>query len=382
MKKFVLMIAAMFVAVSSANAQIATENQKLFDNMYVGVEVGATTPINFNSVFPLNTVAGIKVGKELTPVFGLEVEGLAVFGDNVYRYGYESSTPIWDETAFNLHENGSINTFVKATNVGLNGVINWSNFLFGYQGTPRSFEVKTNTGVGFVHYFGEYTSDKPIGGYKIAGSKNVLTAKTAVDFAFNLGVKKAHTLTVSPGVYWGLNEESGIHFNKSYAQLGLMVGYTYHFKTSNSTRHFKTYDVCAMLSEINRLNDENADLANKLAEKPKVVAAKSVVKVVKDVQYVTETHYVLFAKDSYELDSLAMAELDKVEGIVNVYGYASPEGSEAYNKELSQKRADTVAAYLRNRNVGINEAVGKGVVGIASNRMVIIHSAPIPPNED
>jgi hypothetical protein len=382
MKKFVLMIAAMFVAVSSANAQITTENQKLFDNMYVGVEVGATTPLNFNSVFPLNTVAGIKVGKELTPVFGLEVEGLAVFADNVYRYGYESSTPIWDENAFNLHENGSVNTFVKAANFGLNGVINWSNFLFGYQGTPRPFEVKTNTGIGFVHYFGEYTSDKPIGGYKIAGSKNVLTAKTAVDFAFNLGVKKAHTLTVSPGVYWCLNEEPGIHFNKSYAQLGLMVGYTYHFKTSNGTRHFKTYDVGAMLSEINRLNDENADLANKLAEKPKVVAAKPVVKVVKDVQYVTETRYVLFAKDSYELDSVAMAELNKVEGIVNVYGYASPEGSETYNKELSQKRADTVAAYLRNRNVGINEAVGKGVVGIASNRMAIIHSAPIPPNED
>ena len=96
MKKF-LMTFSLLLSVLFVNAQIATENSKILDNTYVGVEIGATTPLNFNSVFPINPVAGIKFGKELTPVFGLEVEGLATFGDNVYRYGYESSTPVWEE---------------------------------------------------------------------------------------------------------------------------------------------------------------------------------------------------------------------------------------------------------------------------------------------
>ena len=63
---------------------------------------------------------------------------------------------------------------------------------------------------------------------------------------------------VNPGVYWGLNEAGNIKFNKNYAQLGVMVGYTYHFKTSNGTHYFKTYDVGAMTDEISRLNEELA----------------------------------------------------------------------------------------------------------------------------
>jgi hypothetical protein len=363
------------MAVFSANAQIATENSKLFDNTYVGVEAGVSTPLNFNSIFPLNTTAGIKFGKDLTPVVGIEVEGTAVFGDNVYRHGFNASIPT--EGAFNLHKNGSVNTFVKATNVGLNGVINWSNLLFGYQGTPRFFEVKTNTGFGWLHYFGDYTPDFPLGGYMVAGKKNVLTAKTGVDFAFNLGNKKAHTLTVSPGIYWGLNETGNVKFNKNFAQLGVMVGYTYHFKTSNGTHAFKTYDVGAMIGEIDRLNEE-------LAKKP------TEVEVVKYVDRVVNNYnapvtnavansgtdaYVFFAYNSAELDDRAKAELDKIgqNGIYKVDAYASSEGSTEYNKQLSQRRADAVKAYLEERGCRIDAAVGHGVLfGTTTGRVAVV----------
>ena len=364
----------------SANAQIATENAKLLDNTYVGVEVGATTPLNFNSVFPVNPVAGIKFGKDLTPIFGFEVEGLATFGDNVYRYGYESSTPVWEEGPFNVHNNGSINTFVKATNVGLNGVVNWSNLLFGYQGTPRFFEVKTNTGFGWLHYFGDFTTNK-VGGYKPGGQRNVLTAKTAVDLAFNLGNKKAHTITVSPGIYWGLNNESNIKFNKNYAQFGVMVGYTYHFKTSNGTHVFKTYDVGAMIGEIDRLNQE-------LAKKPtEVEVIKYVDRVVNNNYNAPVTNavaavkasdaYVFFAYDSAELDARAKEELDKLgeNGVYDIVAFASNEGGTEYNIALSQRRADAVKAYLEGRGCKINSAVGKGVAfGLTTGRVAVVTS--------
>lgn len=365
----------MFTTMLSVNAQVATENAKLFDNTYVGVEVGATTPFNFNSVFPVNTVAGLKFGKELTPVFALEAEGFTVFGDNAYRYGFNGSIPT--DGAFNVHKNGSVNTFVKATNVGLNGVINWTNLLFGYKGTPRVFEVKTNTGFGWLHYFGDYTPAFPVGGYVVAGKQNVLTAKTAVDLAFNLGNKKAHTITVSPGIYWGLNEVGNIKFNKNYAQFGVMVGYTYHFKTSNGTHAFKTYDVGAMISEIDRLNSE-------LAKKPtEVEVIKYVDRTVNNynapvtnaVATSSIDTYVFFAFDSAELDDRAKAELDKLgqNGIYDIVAFASNEGNLEYNKALSQRRADAVKKYLEDRGCRINSAEGKGVVfGPTTGRVAIV----------
>ena len=382
MKKFILTMVIGLMAAISVNAQTATEDSKLLDNTYVGVEVGATTPLNFNSIFPVNPVAGVKFGKELTPVFALEAEGFAVFGDNAYRYGFNASIPT--DGAFNMHKNGSVNTFVKATNIGLNGVINWTNLLFGYQGTPRFFEIKTNTGLGWLHYFGDYTPAFPIGGYVVAGNKNVLTAKTAVDLAFNFGATKAHTLTVSPGVYWGLNEAGGMQFNKNYAQFGVMVGYTYHFKTSNGTRHFKTYDVGAMLNEVGRLNDE-------LAKKPKEV---EVIKYVDRVVNNTTNNYnapttnalaqatgfginetVYFAFNSAELDARAKETLDKLgqNGIYVVDAYASSEGNTAYNKELSQRRADAVKAYLESRGAKVDSATGHGVqFGTTTGRVAVV----------
>lgn len=365
-----MIIALMMVF--SANAQIATENAKLLDNTYVGVEAGVTTPLNFNSMFPVNPVVGVKLGKELTPVFGLEIEGLAMFGTNVYRYGVNGSIPA--EGAFNVHKNGSINTFFKATNVGLNGVINWSNLIFGYKGVPRFFEIKTNTGIGWLHYFGTFTPEYQIGGWGAPVKRNILTAKTAIDLAFNLGSKKAHTLTVSPGIYWGLNEVGNIKFNKKYAQLALMVGYTYHFKTSNGTHYFKTYDVGAMMDEINRLNDELAQKPKEvIVEKVKTVEVPATAAVQEKTTGLNETIY--FAFDSDELDARAKETLDKLgqNGVYVVDAYASSEGSTEYNKALSQRRADAVKAYLEARGAKVDSAVGHGVqFGNTTGRVAVV----------
>ena len=373
MKKFIFTLAIAMMAVISVNAQTATEVSKVLDNTYVGVEAGVSTHLNFNSMFPVNPAVGVKLGKEFTPVFGLEVEGVAILSDNFYRDGVNGSIPA--AGAFNVHKAGSINTFVKATNVGLNGVINWSNLLLGYQGTPRFFEVKTNTGIGWLHYFG-HMSTNVLDAWIPTTKKNALTAKTAVDFAFNLGKEKAHTITVSPGVYWNLNETGAVQFNKNFAQLGVMVGYTYHFKTSNGTRHFKTYDVGAMAAEIGHLNEE-------LAKKPKEV------EVIKYVDRnnapatnafgnvtgfgVTETVY--FAFNSAELDARAKETLDKLgqNGVYVIDAYASSEGSTAYNLKLSQRRADAVKAYLESRGAKVDSATGHGVqFGTTTGRVAVV----------
>lgn len=337
MKKFILSLAIMLMMAFSVNAQIATENSKVFDNTYVGVEAGVTTPLDFNSVFPLNTVAGVKLGKEITPVFGLEAEGQVFFNDN--------NVGRWT------------NTFVKGTNVGLNGTVNLSNLLFGYKGTPRFFEVKTNTGFGWLHRWN--TSD------------NALTAKTALDLDFNFGKTKAHTVSVTPGVYWNLVDgATQVQFNKNRAQLGVFVGYVYHFKTSNGTRHFKTYDVGAMLGEIDRLN---AELAKKPNEVVREVVKTVEVPVTNTVATVSNaSSFVFFAQNSSVLTDDAKAVLDNVTGTVDVVGYASPEGTREYNQALSERRAAVVADYLIKRGVTVNSNTGAGVNGDASGRVAVI----------
>lgn len=333
MKKIILMF-ALFSAVVSANAQIATENSNAFDNVGAGITAGVSTPLDFNSVFPLNTNVGLKITKDITPVFGFQIEGLAVLNDNHFN---------------------DLKTTVKATNVGLNGALNLSNALWGYKGTPRAFEVSAVVGLGWLHTWNT--------------SENSLTSKTGLDLAFNLGKNKAHSLVLTPAVYWNLHKIDAIQFTKKGAQLALNLSYIYHFKTSNGTHHFKTYDIGAMTNEIARLNGALAECESR---KPKVVERI----VEKNVVVPTNTEwFVQFAQKSAELTAEAKATLDKIgeDLVVDVIGTSSPEGDAEFNQRLSEKRAAVVADYLTKRGVKVNSWVGKGVqIGLATNRLAII----------
>jgi hypothetical protein len=333
MKKILLML-ALFSAVATANAQIATENSNAFDNVGAGITAGVSAPLDFNSVFPLNTNVGLKITKDITPVIGFQIEGLVVLNDNHFS---------------------DLKTAVKATNVGLNGALNLSNALWGYKGTPRAFEVSAVGGLGWMRQWEIW--------------HNNLTAKTGLDLAFNLGKNKAHSFVLTPAIYWNLNKFDAIQFNKRGSQLALNLSYVYHFKTSNGTHHFKTYDVGAMTSEIDRLNGALSECEKR---EPKLVERI----VEKKVVVPTNTEwFVQFAQKSAELTAEAKATLDKIgeDLVVDIIGTSSPEGDAEFNQRLSEKRAAVVADYLTKRGVKVNSWVGKGVqIGNATNRLAII----------
>ena len=54
MKKIILMLTLMIGFVVGTKAQVAIENPKAFDNISIGVNTGVSTPLDFNSMFPLN----------------------------------------------------------------------------------------------------------------------------------------------------------------------------------------------------------------------------------------------------------------------------------------------------------------------------------------
>lgn len=342
MKKLFLML-ALFSAVMSANAQIATENSNALDNISLGITVGASTPLDFNSIFPLNPNVGLKIQKAFTPAFAIQAEGLAILNDNHFT---------------------DIKTAVKATNVGANAVFNLSNIFGGYNGTPRTFEVSTVTGLGWLHTWNT--------------SLNNISAKTGLDLAFNLGSKKAVSIVVTPAVYWNLNKFGDIHFNKHNSQLAVDLTFVYHFKTSNGTRHFKTYDVGAMLDEINRLNgaleecekrSHDTIVVDKVVEK--IVEAAPTNAVLTD--YDGKKWVVTFETGSSRLsieDMFILNQIDR-DATVDIVATASPEGTAEFNQKLSEDRAKAVAEHLSNRGVKVNSAVGKGVDATSGRTAVV-----------
>ena len=374
MKKLVLMLAAASMA-ASVSAQTVAES-KAFDNVYVGINGGvATKTTGHKWLSDLDPNAGLRIGRYFTPVFGLAVEGNAYF----------SNKP-WHSTG----------TAVRATNVSLLGTVNLSNLFGGYKGEPRAFEVSALYGLGWMHVF---TNNKAVENLT-SGQRNRMTSKAALDFAYNFGSQKQWQVYVEPSINFAFlgkdhskvltaagivnydvnynykavaqDGQPAYNINNSFVQLN--AGVVYKFKNSNGTHNF-TIVTPRDQAEIDALNAQINELRNR---KPEVIT-KEVVKEVPAVKVkeftVSDLVFVTFAQGKSALTKDAKAALNNVkEGVhVQVVGTASPEGSKELNDRLSQARADVVANYLKGRGVIVDEATGKGVQGVTSNRLAVVY---------
>ena len=380
MKKLVLMLAAASMA-ASVSAQTVAES-KTFDNIYVGINGGvATKTTGHKWLSDLDPNAGLRIGRYFTPVFGLAIEGNAYFSNKPW---------------------GSTGTVVRATNASLLGTVNLSNWFGGYKGEPRTFEVSALYGLGWMHVF---TNNKLV---KAAteNQRNRMTSKAALDFAFNFGSAKQFQFYVEPSINFAFlgqskskevvatgnplapvavadHQEYGYkaasqagqpayNINNSFVQLN--AGLVYKFANSNGTHNF-TIVTPRDQAEIDALNAQINELRNR---KPEVIT-KEVVKEVPSVKVkelsVSDLVFVTFAQGKSNLTREAKAALNNVkEGShVQVVGTASPEGSKEINDRLSQARADVVANYLKSRGVNIDDATGKGVQGVTSNRLAVVY---------
>ena len=365
MKKLFTLFAAALVAVS-ASAQTTVEGSKAFDNVYVGINGGVATKMTGHSWMKgLNPNAGVRIGKNITPVFGLAIESNAYF----------SNKP-WE----------SMRLAVRALNTSLLGTVNLSNMFAGYKGEPRLFEVGAVYGIGWGHVFMHKENGRAI---------NRMTSKAGLDFQFNLGSKKQWQIYVEPSVTWAFNGMFGFNDESVYNDYGykasssanqgayninngffqLNAGVIYKFKNHNGSHNF-TIAQLRDQGEIDALNQTINDLRNELAKKPKEIV-KEVVKEAPAPKDVCVENLVLvtFAQGKSAMTKDAKAALDGVkEGShVQIVGTASPEGSKAINDKISQARADEVAKYLKSKGVVVDEATGKGVQGNTSNRLAVVY---------
>ncbi len=358
MKKLFTLFAAASLA-ATVSAQTVTES-KTFDNFYIGVNGGVSTVTTGHSWLKnLNPNAGLRIGRYFTPVFGVAVEGNAYFSNKPDK---------------------SYGTFVRFINSSALATINFSNWVGGYKGEPRTFEVIGLYGLGWLHTFNNQD-------WK---NKNMLTSKAALDLALNFGSNKQFQFYVEPAIIYRLNGEGkeGLEYNinKSFVQLN--GGLIYRFGNSNGSHNFTVAQVRdqAEIDGLNaQINSLRGDLSNKdsrLAEKDRQISdlqkalddcnnqPKTIVKNVKSETVTNLQPTVLFRQGKAVIDPAQYAPLELIasymrnhpEAKVEIRGYASPEGSAELNQKLSNARAQAVKdALVKKYKIAASRLTTKGM---------------------
>lgn len=360
MKKFILTLMVTLMTVFTSFAQNQTNyaqrvdrqvnyagSSKFTDNVSVGIVGGVETNLNeWNA--PQGAVAGIVLNKEISPLFGITLEG------NTNINGLRN----WQKGASHFY---CANTF-DGLSVYLTPRLNLTNAILGYKGSPRKLEVEAVAGPGY--------------GFMLHQEYNALLVKAGLNFNYN--VSDAFTITLRPAVIYNLHETAA-QFDSKNAVGQLTAGIVYHFKNSNGTRSFnkaKLYDqneVDMLNGKINALQkdliDANAtiEVLNNTLKKPLApqTNATTVVKTVyPKVQFeqgsakITPTSYA----NIYDIaDALKDAD-----GTIKITGYASTEGTIKFNKELSLKRAEAVKNALIKAGVAADKI--ETVAGGATNK--------------
>ncbi len=362
MKKAIL-LAAMALSVAGASAQTTVAGSKFTDNWSFTLKGGAvmsSKSVADNGFWDnARGIVGAELRKQITPVFGLGVEGEWTINTSSWA-GYRSGN--WFDHQY----------------VGVFGAVNLMNAFAGYTGAPRLFELEVVGGTGWLHAYYPHTSGK---------DGNSWATKVGMNFNFNLGESKAWTLAFKPAYLWNMNGNPRpnilgyeARYDSNFGYLELEAGITYHFGNSNGTHHFtvvRPYDqseIDALNAQINALRGEleasganNAALLAQIADlqaqldacnrRPPVV--EKVVKDLNNIRYVFFNCGSAYVQPNQQPNIAMVADQlkENTNATVTVKGYASKDGSAAFNRKLAERRAEAVKKELVKR------------YGIASDRV-------------
>ena len=360
MKKTIL-LSVLALGALTINAQtVVVKGGGFWDNWSMGVQGGATMKMSGEGFFKSARPAfGLTLGKQWTPILGMDIQGM----------GYVNTT--------------NSSTMIDASDVSLIGRMNLMNLFAGYNGMPRPFEVETVTGLGWLHHY-----------MTGSGDTDDLSARIGLNFNFNLGEDAAWTLGIKPAVLFNLTGEypsKKLAFNRNKANMEILLGLTYHFADGDGNRHFalvNTIDplaLAAMNEEINDLREvivakdvELVGLADELmvvqdqlneARNKEMEATGQTIKILESVVAFPFNQSDVQTSQMPSLEHAANYLKDNPDAKITVNGYASPEGTEEYNLQLSQRRADAVKNILVDK-YGIAadriNAIGHGVGDVFS----------------
>lgn len=320
MKKIITVMCAMALMVSASAQNIIRSGA--FGNVYVGLEGGATSSLNFNNNYwdTVLPAAGLEIGKDITPVVGFSIEGI---------------------TGFNRNRELAL---VRRTDVNANVKFNLSNLFGGYKGQPRVFEVLLVPGVGWGHYYDKERIDV-----------NFPSFNTFAQFNFNVGKQRAWGFNIKPGVVWNAYDNRAI-LNTDNADLRVTAGVFYRFNNKKTGSHnfvINGYD--GYKSDAEAALAEVARLKNREPEVREVVKTEVQEKVVEKQVFAVRPGdtYITFAIGSTKLTAVEYAkvlnwirQIDKNTKVEVVGSADSATGSANRNQYLAEARAHEVANVL------------------------------------
>lgn len=198
----------------SASAQESTATRVDSTNAkpwYVGINFGVASKVTHNQFFKnINPNIGIRVGKWITPGFGLELDASFYFSRkkfNTFTYGWAQETypAKYAGLTDNPFDEGS--KLFKAYSLGLNAEFNLSNIFCGPRYTnPRAWEVIAKVGLAY----GKDLTDK-----NDSYLDNCLLNNWGVDILYNFGSKKQFQLFLEPALIWDIYDDraTGTYFD-------------------------------------------------------------------------------------------------------------------------------------------------------------------------
>ena len=345
MRKIIVLCVVVLTVFAYAGAQ-TVEYSKLTDNWFWSIDAGSFAKIK-NPGRDFRSVVGFKMGRYLTPVFGLRLDAQAYINSNILNPEMKPSKVTFDYMA------GSID-----------GLFNLNNLFCRYKGTPDCVELVLVTGIGVIHGNGnsDYRTDKAL--MKIGGQLNI-----------NLGKSKIWQFNIEPDVCYYTNSGVGhkiMNINRAFGQV--TGGFTYKFGNSNGTHNFKLAKLYDQL-EINALNAKINNLRNVATEKDNVISSnlqqiedlkaklaecEAIPKTITKSEIVTNTTLapvVIFDQGKAVINPSQAPSVNMIAKFLRnhpaskllIKGYASPEGNIEINQKLSLARANAVKSMLVNK---------------------------------
>jgi len=251
--KQLFLVTALLACVLGVSAQTPVKStlaeSKLTDNWYIGLNGGLSVPktSHYFSTSNLNSEGSLRVGRYLTPVFGLAVDCNARFDNQP------------DEKR---------GTLVQMVNTSLLATLNLSNFFGGYSGKPRRIELVLLPGMGWGRTFGT-ASDEGTG-------YNTINSTVALDLAWNIGRSRAWQVYVEPAIVYTLNGPfiDGLKYNINKSAIQVNLGFNYKLRNSNGTHNFKRVNVLNQY-DMDRINQRLEELNYELREKDKELSRRA-----------------------------------------------------------------------------------------------------------
>lgn len=379
MKKIFMILMCIMTAFVTNAQNSSTMNyvgsSKFTDNWSLGMYSGVSTNLHtWNK--PQGGHVGLNISRTITPIWFLEGQVQVGFNDLMNLKGHARHV-----------SNGTV--IDRAEAFAMLGM-NLTNAFLGYNSKPRVFEVSLMAGPGYGHGFDR--TGGLMSSYFV-NYKDAVLGKAQLKLAFNIGKKRAHSIELSPSVVYNLSGNG--QFSSRYAVFNADLCYVYHFKTSNNshyTKLAKLYDqvevdnlngqINSLRNELSNIQSENDTLRNLLKNTNELNDAKKLSQ--------QEVLNIIYPNIKFKKASTVILNSDELDKLVNeiksngkkvdIFGYASVEGSEKFNQKLSEKRAMILKQELSKRGCKkyLGKAIGMGTTDkfsmdeLSNNRVAIV----------